>query len=53
MFEQEAPGHPSVPAEVAERDTAVGSLYLKKAVVRDPPPSQLRVRIEANLGPAV
>src|ERR1700716_1791809 len=32
--------------EVAERDTAVGSLYLKKAVVGDPPPAQLRVTIE-------
>jgi hypothetical protein len=39
--------------EVAERDTAVGSLYLKKAVVGDPPPAQLRVTIEANPGPAV
>jgi hypothetical protein len=39
--------------EVAERDTAVGSLYLKKAVVGDPPPSQLRVTIEANPGTAV
>jgi hypothetical protein len=28
--------------EVAERDTAVGSLYLKKAVVGDPPSAQLR-----------
>jgi hypothetical protein len=36
--------------EVAERDTAVGSLYLKKAVVGDPPPAQLRVTIEANPG---
>ena len=36
--------------EVAERDTAVGSLYLKKAVVGDPPPTQLRVTIEANPG---
>jgi hypothetical protein len=27
---------------VAERDTAVGSLYLKKAVVGDPPSAQLR-----------
>ena len=34
--------------EVAARDTAVGSLYLKKAVVADPPPAQLRVTIEAN-----
>jgi hypothetical protein len=39
--------------EVAERDTAVGSLYLKKAVVGDPPPTQLRVTIEANPGTAV
>jgi hypothetical protein len=39
--------------EVAERDTAVGSLYLKKAVVGDPPPAQLRVTIEANPGTAV
>jgi hypothetical protein len=39
--------------EVAERDTAVGSLYLKKAVVGDPPPAQLRVTIEANPGAAV
>jgi hypothetical protein len=38
---------------VAERDTAVGSLYLKKAVVGDPPPTQLRVTIEANPGAAV
>ena len=34
--------------EVTERDRAVGSLYLKKAVVGDPPPVQLRVTIEAN-----
>ena len=39
--------------EVAERDTAVGSLYLKKAMVEDPPPAQLRVTIEANPGAAV
>jgi hypothetical protein len=39
--------------EVAERDTAVGSLYLKKAVVGDPPPAQLRVTIEANPGAVV
>ena len=38
--------------EVAERDTAVGSLYLKKAVVGDPPPAQLRITIEANPGTA-
>ena len=39
--------------EVTERDVAVGSLYLKKAVVGDPPPAQLRVTIEANPGTAV
>jgi hypothetical protein len=39
--------------EVAERDTAVGSLYLKKAVVGDPPPTQLQVTIEAKPGTAV
>jgi hypothetical protein len=39
--------------EVAERDTAVGSLYLKKAVVGDPPPAELRVTIETNPGAAV
>ena len=39
-------------AEIADRDTAVGSLYLKKAVVGDPPPQQLRVTIEANPGAA-
>jgi hypothetical protein len=39
--------------EVAERDTAVVSLYLKKAVVGDPPPTQVRVTIEANPGTAV
>jgi Phage integrase family len=39
--------------EVADRDTAVGSLYLKKAVVGDAPPAQLRVTIEANPGTAV
>jgi hypothetical protein len=39
--------------EVAERDTAVGSLYLKKAVVGDQPPEQLRVTIEANPGTAI
>jgi hypothetical protein len=39
--------------EVAERDTAVGSLYLKKAVVGDPPPAQLRVTIEANPDTAI
>jgi hypothetical protein len=39
--------------EVAERDIALGSLYLKKAVVGDPPPAQLRVTIEANPGTAV
>jgi len=38
--------------EIAERDTAVGSLYLKKAVVGDPPPAQLRITIEANPGTA-
>jgi hypothetical protein len=38
---------------VAERDTVVGSLYLKKAAVGDPPPAQLRVTIEANPGPGV
>jgi hypothetical protein len=38
--------------EVAERDTAVGSLYLKKVVVGDPP-VHLRVTIEANPGTAV
>jgi hypothetical protein len=27
--------------EVAEREIAVGSLYLKKTVVGDPPPAQL------------
>jgi hypothetical protein len=39
--------------DVPDRDTAVGSLYLKKAVVGDPPPAQLRVTIEENPGPAV
>jgi hypothetical protein len=39
--------------EVAERDTAVGSLYLKKAVVGDTPPTQLRVTIEANPGAVI
>jgi hypothetical protein len=39
--------------DVSERDTAVGSLYLKKVVVGDPPPVQLRVTIEANPGTAV
>ncbi len=39
--------------EAADRDTAVGSLYLKKAVIGDPPPAQLRVTIEPNLGSAV
>jgi hypothetical protein len=39
--------------EVAEREIAVGSLYLKKSVVGDPPPAQLRVTIEANPGTAV
>jgi hypothetical protein len=39
--------------EVAERELAVGSLYLKKTVVGDPPPAQLRVTIEANPGTAV
>jgi hypothetical protein len=39
--------------EAADRDTAVGSLYLKKAAVGDQPPEQLRVTIEANPGKAV
>jgi hypothetical protein len=39
--------------EDADRDTAVGSLYLKKAAVGDPPPAQLRVTIEANAGRTV
>jgi hypothetical protein len=39
--------------EAAERDTAVGSLYLKKAVVGDQPQAQLRVTIEANPDTAV
>jgi hypothetical protein len=39
--------------EVAERDTAVGSLYLKKGVVGDPPPEQIRVTVEANPDTAV
>ena len=34
--------------EVTERDTAVGSLYLKKAVIGDPPPVKLQVTIEAK-----
>ena len=38
--------------EVAEGHSC-GSLYLKKAVVGDPPPAQLRVTIEANPGTAV
>jgi hypothetical protein len=39
--------------EAADRETAVGSLYLKKTVVGDPPPAQLRVTIEGNPGTAV
>jgi hypothetical protein len=39
--------------EDAARDTVVGSLYVKKAMVGDPPPTQLRVTIEANPGSAV
>jgi len=39
--------------EDAGRDTVVGSLYVKKAMVGDPPPAQLRVTIEANPGSAV
>jgi hypothetical protein len=39
--------------EDAGRDTVVGSLYVKKAMVGDPPPAQLRVTIEANPDPAV
>ena len=36
--------------EDAGRDTVVGSLYIKKAMVGDSPPAQLRVTIEANPG---
>jgi hypothetical protein len=36
--------------ETADRDTTVGSLYLKKTAVGDSPPPQLRVTIEANPG---
>ena len=39
--------------EDAGRDAVVGSLYLKKTAVGDPPPAQLRVTIEANPGAAV
>jgi hypothetical protein len=39
--------------EAPDRDTAVGSLYLKKSVVGDPPPAQLLVTIEANPGTAI
>jgi hypothetical protein len=39
--------------EASDRDTAVGSLYLKKSVVGDQPPAQLRATIEANPGTAV
>ena len=35
-------------AEVADRETAVGSLYVKKSVVGESPPGQLRVTIEAQ-----
>jgi hypothetical protein len=35
--------------EAADRDAAVGSLYLKKTVVGDSPPPELRVTIEASL----
>jgi hypothetical protein len=34
--------------EDAGRDTVVGSLYVKKAMVGDSPPAQLRVTIEPN-----
>ena len=39
--------------EASDKDTAVGSLYLKKSMVGDPPPAQVRVTIEANPGSAV
>jgi hypothetical protein len=35
-------------AEVADRETAVGSLYVKKSVVGESPPGQFRVTIEAQ-----
>jgi hypothetical protein len=35
-------------AEVADRETAVGSLYVKKSEVGESPPGQLRVTIEAE-----
>jgi hypothetical protein len=36
--------------EAADRDTTVGSLYLKKTAVGDQPPARLRVTIEDNPG---